>query len=142
MLTTIILALVVTGMLSLTDQLFGRKQLADFSRVTIRAEETAENIAETLCDRIKENAAWLTSDFASGGASLNQLDNWLTRGFVKDQSDIDIAIDAPTMTASHFAQLWNAIDALPIAFPLDCVWLQAMPASPLKSMVQRDAVAL
>ncbi len=64
------------------------------------------------------------------------------RGDFKDQSDIDIAIDAPTMTASHFAQLWNAIDALPIAFPLDCVWLQAMPASALKSMVQRDALAL
>jgi predicted nucleotidyltransferase len=64
------------------------------------------------------------------------------RGDFRDQSDIDIAIDAPTMTASHFAQLWNAIDALPIAFPLDCVWLQAMPASPLKSMVQRDAVVL
>ncbi len=64
------------------------------------------------------------------------------RGDFRDQSDIDIAIDAPTMTASHFAQLWNAIDALPIAFPLDCVWLQAMPASPLKSSVQRDAVAL
>ena len=64
------------------------------------------------------------------------------RGDFRDQSDIDIAIDAPTMTASHFAQLWNAIDSLPIAFPLDCVWLQAMPASPLKSMVQRDAIAL
>jgi predicted nucleotidyltransferase len=64
------------------------------------------------------------------------------RGDFRDQSDIDIAIDAPTMTASHFAQLWNAIDALPIAFPLDCVWLQAMPASPLKSMVQRDALIL
>jgi predicted nucleotidyltransferase len=64
------------------------------------------------------------------------------RGDFRDQSDIDIAIDAPTMTASHFAQLWNAIDALPIAFPLDCVWLQAMPASALKSMVQRDALAL
>jgi predicted nucleotidyltransferase len=64
------------------------------------------------------------------------------RGDFRDQSDIDIAIDAPEMTASHFAQLWNAIDALPIAFPLDCVWLQAMPASALKSMVQRDAVAL
>jgi uncharacterized protein len=64
------------------------------------------------------------------------------RGDFRDQSDIDIAIDAPTMTASHFAQLWNAIDALPIAFPLDCVWLQAMPASPLKSMVQRDALVL
>ena len=64
------------------------------------------------------------------------------RGDFKAQSDIDIAIDAPTMTDNHFAQLWNAIDALPIAFPLDCVWLQAMPASPLKSKVQQDLIAL
>ena len=64
------------------------------------------------------------------------------RGDFRDQYDIDIAIDAPSMTASQFSQLWNAIDAVPIAIPLDRVWLQAMPASPLKSMVQRDALAL
>lgn len=72
-LTTIILALVVTAMLSLTDQLWGRKQMADFSRITIRAQETADNIAEALCDRIKSNASLLTTDFASSGTSLNQL---------------------------------------------------------------------
>jgi hypothetical protein len=34
------------------------------------------------------------------------------------------------------------IDTLPIAFPLDCVWLQSLPESPLKTMIVRDAIAL
>jgi uncharacterized protein len=63
------------------------------------------------------------------------------RGDYSPQSDIDIAIDAPEMTAQSFAQLWSAIDALPIAFPLDCIWLQALPESPLKVQVERDGVA-
>lgn len=60
------------------------------------------------------------------------------RGDYKPQSDIDIAIDAPDMTQQNFAQLWNAIEALPIAFPLDCIWLQALPESSLKAQVERD----
>jgi predicted nucleotidyltransferase len=64
------------------------------------------------------------------------------RGDYSPQSDIDIAIDAPTMSAATFAQLWGAIDTLPIAFPMDCVWLQALPESSLKTMIFRDAVAL
>ena len=64
------------------------------------------------------------------------------RGDYKPQSDIDIAIDAPSMTQQSFAQLWSAIDALPIAFPLDCVWLQALPESRLKVQVERDGMVL
>ena len=64
------------------------------------------------------------------------------RGDYKPQSDIDIAIDAPDMTQQDFAQLWSAIDALPIAYPLDCVWLQALPESHLKVQIHRDGVAL
>ena len=60
------------------------------------------------------------------------------RGDYSPQSDIDIAIDAPGLTQQNFAQLWSAIDALPIAFPLDCVWLQALPESPLKAQIERD----
>ena len=60
------------------------------------------------------------------------------RGDHSPQSDIDIAIDAPGMTQQNFAQLWSAIDALPIAFPLDCVWLQALPESRLKAQIERD----
>ena len=57
------------------------------------------------------------------------------RGDYTPQSDIDIAIDAPGMTPQNFAQLWSAIDELPIAFPLDCVWLQALPESSLPESV-------
>lgn len=64
------------------------------------------------------------------------------RGDFRPESDIDLAIDAPSMSASDFAQLWDAVDALPIAFPLDCLWLQSISNSPLKAMIQRDAVAL
>ena len=60
------------------------------------------------------------------------------RGDYTPQSDIDIAIDAPGMTPQNFAQLWSAIDALPIAFPIDCVWLQALSESPLKAQIERD----
>ena len=60
------------------------------------------------------------------------------RGDYSPQSDIDIAIDAPDMTQKTFAQLWSAIDALPIAYPLDCLWLQALPESPLKAQIKRD----
>ena len=60
------------------------------------------------------------------------------RGDYKPQSDIDIAIDAPGMTPQHFAKLWSAIDALPIAFPLDCIWLQALPESRLKAQIEQD----
>lgn len=64
------------------------------------------------------------------------------RGDYKPQSDIDIAIDAPGMTAQNFAKLWSAIDALPIAYPLDCIWLQALPESPLKAQIARDGMIL
>jgi uncharacterized protein len=64
------------------------------------------------------------------------------RGDYKPQSDIDIAIDAPDMTQQNFAQLWSVIDALPIAYPLDCVWLQALPESRLKAQVERDGLVL
>jgi uncharacterized protein len=64
------------------------------------------------------------------------------RGDYTPQSDIDIAIDAPTMNQERFAQLWSAIDELPIAFPLDCVWMQSLPDSNLKAQIVRDARAL
>lgn len=60
------------------------------------------------------------------------------RGDYRAQSDIDIAIDAPGMTPQSFALLWSATDALPIAYPLDCVWLQALPESTLKAWIKRD----
>jgi predicted nucleotidyltransferase len=60
------------------------------------------------------------------------------RGDYTPQSDIDIAIDAPGITQQKFAQIWSAIDATPIAYPLDCVWLQALPESALRAQITRD----
>jgi uncharacterized protein len=62
------------------------------------------------------------------------------RGDYSPQSDIDIAIDAPDMTQQNFAQIWSAIDASPLAYQLDCIWLQALPESPLKVQVERDGL--
>ena len=64
------------------------------------------------------------------------------RGGYTAQSDIDLAIDAPRMDSPQFAQLWSAIEALPIAFARDCVWHQALPESALKQQVLRDRRAL
>jgi nucleotidyltransferase substrate binding protein (TIGR01987 family) len=60
------------------------------------------------------------------------------RGNYTPRSDIDIAIDAPAMTQQAFAQLWSALQATPIAYPLDCVWLQALPESALKEQIRKE----
>jgi hypothetical protein len=87
-LTTIILALVVTGMMSLTDQLIGRKKLDDFSRMNTNAQDAADSVAETLCDRIRANSALLMTDL---NTSQNGLGNWLTRGYVGSVSEVATA---------------------------------------------------
>ena len=50
-------------------------------------------------------------------------------------------IDAPDTSQARFTQLWSAIDELPIAFPLVCVFLQALPDFPLKAQIARVARA-
>ncbi len=64
------------------------------------------------------------------------------RGDYSPRSDIDIAIDAPNMSPARFARLRSEIDELPIAFGLDCVWMQSLPDSGLKAQIERDARAL
>jgi hypothetical protein len=85
-LATIILALVVTGMMALTEQLMGRKKIEDLSRMTSKAQDAAESVAETLCDRIKTNAHVLMADLDT---SQNPLDAWLTRGYVENISNVN-----------------------------------------------------
>lgn len=87
-LTTLILALVVTGMMSLTDQLIGRKKLDDFSRMNTNAQDAADSVAETLCDRIRANSSLLMTDL---NTSQNSLGNWLTRGYIGSVSEIAAA---------------------------------------------------
>lgn len=60
------------------------------------------------------------------------------RGDYREGSDIDLAIDAPQMNSQVFAQLWNALDDLPIIFKLDVVHLQALKNKDLLEAIQRD----
>lgn len=89
----------------------------------------SQAILQSLREQVKQfpevRSAYLFGSRARG--------NWTAR------SDIDLAIDAPNMTAPQFAQLWSGINALPIAFPLDCVWLQSLKDSSLKAQILRDA---
>ena len=84
-LATIILALVATGMMSLTDQLMGRQKMINVTQQNTGAQDAADSIAETISDRIKENASLLMTDL---NTSQNPLGNWLTRGYVANVSDV------------------------------------------------------
>lgn len=48
------------------------------------------------------------------------------KGNFRENSDIDLAVDAPAMSEEEFSRLWNEIDALPIVFKIDLVRLQAL----------------
>jgi len=50
-------------------------------------------------------------------------------------SDIDLAIDAPQMSAQAFAKLWNQLDDLPIVYSLDVVHRQAVTNPVLLSAI-------
>ena len=57
-------------------------------------------------------------------------------------SDIDLAIDAPDLSSRKFALLWNAIDDLPIIFPMDIVHLQALKNKQLLDAIQHDGIVI
>ena len=57
-------------------------------------------------------------------------------------SDIDLAIDAPDMSSQTFAVLWNALDDLPIIFPMDVVHVQSLKNKQLLQAIQREGVVL
>ncbi|MYN17108.1 nucleotidyltransferase domain-containing protein [Rugamonas sp. FT107W] len=42
-------------------------------------------------------------------------------GTYRPQSDIDLAVFAPTMSERDFGSLWSALDELPILFRLDVI---------------------
>ena len=64
------------------------------------------------------------------------------RNDYRQGSDIDIAIDAPSMTDQEFASLWNALDDLPIIFSLDIIHLQSLKNQALIHAIQRDGVEI
>jgi proline iminopeptidase len=56
----------------------------------------------------------------------------------KDSSDIDLAVIAPTMTDNTFAQLWNAIDDLPLVFKVDLLHWDKLTDERLKTKILRE----
>jgi uncharacterized protein len=64
------------------------------------------------------------------------------RGDYRQGSDIDLAIDAPQMTEREFAQLWNAIDDLPIIYSIDIVHLQAINDENFLAAINQEGVVL
>ena len=63
-------------------------------------------------------------------------------GSYRQGSDIDLAIDAPLMTDREFAQLWNAVDDLPIVFSMDVVHLQKLQNESLLQAIRMYGISL
>jgi len=64
------------------------------------------------------------------------------RGDFKSYSDIDLAVIAPTMTPRRFAELWSALEDLPILFRLDVVHWDRVKNTALKEEILRDGRVL
>ena len=63
------------------------------------------------------------------------------RGNFRPESDIDIAVVAPKLSDSNFAQLWNELDDLPLAFKLDVLHFERVTSASLSEKIQRDSVS-
>ena len=57
------------------------------------------------------------------------------KGTFKDGSDIDLAVFAPTMSATRFAELWDRLDALPLVFKLDVLHWHTLGNDRLKEKI-------
>ena len=60
------------------------------------------------------------------------------KGNARPGSDIDLAVLAPQMTDLEFAQLWNAIDDLPLVFKVDLLHWDRLANAPLKDKIRRE----
>lgn len=56
----------------------------------------------------------------------------------RDASDIDLAVFAPAMTHHDFAQVWAALDDLPLVFKLDCLHFDLLENSTLKKKILEE----
>lgn len=62
------------------------------------------------------------------------------RGDFKPHSDIDLAVQAPDITPVRRANCIQAVEALPLLFPIDIVWLGNIdPAGALYANIKRDS---
>lgn len=64
------------------------------------------------------------------------------RGDFRAGSDIDLAVDAPTLSFQDFLRLKGRIDDLPIIFKIDLVHLDALEDGALKKSIRDEAIML
>lgn len=57
------------------------------------------------------------------------------KGNFRDASDIDIAVFAPDMTDERFAQLWSALDDVPMVFKIDVLHWERLSHVALKENI-------
>lgn len=64
------------------------------------------------------------------------------RGDYSNRSDIDLALDAPAMTITEFADLAAALNNLPCLFKIDLLRLQDLQNPALHAQIAKDAITL
>lgn len=64
------------------------------------------------------------------------------RGDYSNRSDIDLALDAPAMTITEFADLAAALNDLPCLFKIDLLRLQDLQNPALHAQIAKDAITL
>ena len=60
------------------------------------------------------------------------------RGDFREGSDVDMAVDASDMNDMVFAQLWNAIEELPVVYTFDVVHLQKLANQALLNNIHKN----
>lgn len=63
-------------------------------------------------------------------------------GRYRPQSDIDLAVVAPTMSLREFSRLWTALDQLPILFRLDVSLWHTVTNPALQQAMLEDGISL
>ena len=60
------------------------------------------------------------------------------RGDHRPQSDIDLMVDAPDMSAEAFSTLWNSVEELGLIYRVDLEWWQRAGDAAFRERVERD----
>ena len=93
-----------------------------------------------LSEDIWEQFSWVFSHYpAIRGVVLY---GSRAKGEFRENSDIDLAVDAPSMSEQEFSRLWNEIDALPIVFKIDLVHIQALGNGRLLENIRQHGLSV
>ncbi len=60
------------------------------------------------------------------------------RGDYRQESDIDLSIDAPKMDKKSFSKLWNELQDLPVLYKIDVLHLQTLKNTQLRDHIEKE----